>query len=272
MKQKLILSFLLIFFLCDNIIYSRSMRDHSTIRIRRVKIGSAPLALAVLLKTLGARDSVRRMATKIHLRCGSKRLLHKWMRIIMLNKKVISQSTKHPFTLRRFWYIYHKNRIMLIKLFLRTFIKCGRVSGSRKAYNKMVISYASARTERKLKLLKFTQRIKKVFFRKKRISSNKDNKTIYPTYLLKRIVKSRIYTIKCLKYRKICRRHNEQCDNSHKNCKKAINLKRRINRKVKRIFVDYFSNLWAQYISSPSNSRIIYLRRNRNKYDQHGRN
>lgn len=268
MKHNFKLSLMLIsLFYLSTVVSEKTLNPYFI--TRRIRLGIAPLSLAHLLKKLGARDSIMRLATNIHINCGSRTLLRHWIRIVLLNRKVFSRSSKHPFTLRRFWYIHHKHRKGIIRSFLKSFIKCGRVPNAKTAFRKMLVSYAATTREKKYKLLKQIQRLKKVFFRKKRLNRNRHNRSIYPSYLLKKIIRLRRYAIQCLRNRIICRRFERHCARSRVYCNKASQLKRRINPSVRKIFVKYFSSLWYNYISTPSMSRIkIYIvRRYRRKYD-----
>lgn len=236
--------------------------------VRRVRVGVAPLSLAVLLKKLGARGSVSRIAAHIHMKCGSVRLQRLWLKIVFTYRRVISFSSKHPFTMRRFWYIYHRSRKSFVRIFLKSFIKCGRVPGATRAIRKIIISYAATRHERKYKLLKFLQRIKKIFFRKKIIRSREDNNTIYPTHIIKKLVKMKRLMIRCIIKKRMCLRRQHYCDRYRKFCKRAFKIKQQIGPKVKKIFIDYFSSLWYNYIINPSVNRIrVYIvRRYENRW------
>jgi hypothetical protein len=219
-----------------------------------------PLSLAVLLKRLGARGSVMKLGAYIHLKCGRTGIQRKWLRIVSFFKRVIRRSTQHPFNLRRFWYLYHRSRKSLIRHFLRSFIKCGRVPGSRRAIKKIIFSYAATKYERKRKTLKFVQRLKKLFFRKRRVRTRRDNNTIYPFYLVKKLVRMRRYLMRCIFYKRVCRRKNTHCRRSRVYCRRARRLRRKINPTVRKFFVRYFSNLWYNYIRNPSVNRIrIYI-------------
>lgn len=266
MKQLLKLSLMLITLILLSIVISKKPMNKQY--QRKEKLGIAPYSLALLLKKLGAQGSVSSIASDIEYNCGNKRLLRYWIRIVASKKLIFSRSTQHPFILRRFWYIYHKHRILIVRQFLKSFLKCGRVPGSQRAFKRIIISYAATRQEKKLKVLKIIQRLKKAFFTKKKVNKKRDNNTIYPTYLLKKIIKLRSYMIKCLKSRVVCMRFEKNCKKSKSNCKRALIQKRKINPRVHKIFVNYFANLWHDYISNPSISRIrIYIvRKYRRKY------
>lgn len=260
MKQNFILSLMLMTFIFVSTVSLERHSRQSFIFRRKVKLGSAPLSLAHLLKKLGAKGSIMRLAKYIHFKCGSKALLRHWIRIVYMNRRVISRSTQHPFTLRRFRSINHNHRKAIIRLFLRSFIRCGRVPGAKRAFKKIFISYAATRQEKKLKLLKLTQYLKKVFFTKSRLKKQSDNQTIYPTFLLKKIIKLRRYMQMCIMVKRICRISSKNCRSYRTSCKKAYRLKRSVKNPVRKIFVDYFSRLWHNYISSPSQSRIkVYI-------------
>jgi len=258
MKQKLAFFLMIIFLLSP--ITSQHDRYLTVHYVRKIRLGLGPLSLAVLLKRLGARGSIMKLGAHIHLKCGRLGLQRKWLRIVRFYRRVIRRSSQHPFNLRRFWYLYHRSRKSLIRHFLRTFIKCGRVPGSRRAIKKLIFSYAATKYERKGKALKFVQRLKKLFFRRRRIRSHRDNNTIYPLYLVKKLVRMRRYLVRCILYKRICRRKNTHCRRSKVYCRRARHLKRKIDPTVKKFFIRYFSNLWYDYISNPSVNRIrIYI-------------
>ena len=258
MKQKLAFFLMIVFLLTS--ISSQNDRYLTVHFVRKIRLGLGPLSLAVLLKKLGARGSIMKLGAYIHLKCGRLGLQRRWLRIVSLYRRVFRRSSQHPFTIRRFWYLYHRSRKSIIRHFLRSFIKCGRVPGSRRAIKKLIFSYAATKYEKKEKVLKFVQNLKKVFFRKRRIRSNNDNNTIYPTYLVKKLNRMRRYLIRCILYKRICRRRDTHCTRSKIYCRRARHIKRRISHKVRKIFVRFFSNLWHDYIINPSINRIrVYI-------------
>jgi hypothetical protein len=190
------------------------------------------------------------------------------MKIVFLHKRVISLSNRHPFTLRRFWYLFHRHRKQLIGLFLKSFIKCGNAPGARTAIKSLIVAYAATKRARKLKTLRFVQKLKKIYFRKKNLRRNEDNITIYPTYLLKRIMRLKKMLIRCVLLKRTCQRDEIHCRRARRTCHRMIRLKRRINPKVRKIFINYFTDLWYRYIRHPGmrNVRVYIIRRYRRRW------
>ncbi len=258
MKQKLAFLLMIVFLLFS--ITSQHDRYVSLHNVRKIRLGLGPLSLAVLLKRLGARGSVMKLGSYIDSKCGRLGLQRKWIRIVSVYRRVISRSSRHPFNLRRFWYLYHRSRKSVIRHFLRSFIQCGRVPGSRRAIKKLIFSYAATKYERKEKVIKFVQNLKKIFFRRRRITNSRENNTIYPLYLVRKLIRMRRYLVRCLSDKRICKRKGTHCRRSKVYCRRARHLKRKIHPTVRKYFVRYFSNLFYNYISNPSIYRIrVYI-------------
>lgn len=228
---------------------------------RNIGIGS--VTLAMILKKLGANSSVYQLANRIEYQCGSKRLVRSWVRIALRFRKAIKLSTIFPFTLRRFWYIFHKHRVVVILLFLKTFIRCGRVLGAQKALKKILLAYYITKSLNKKTILKVIQRIKRVFLRRRKISNNQDNGSIYPTPLLRKMGILRRLLIKFVKSRRKCAFNEKYCQNTRALYKRVKALRRKINPKMHDIFQRYFSSLFGFFIHNNSKRkyRIIIVRR-----------
>ena len=108
------------------------------------------------------------------------------------------------------------------------------------------------------KLVKFIHTLKKLFYRKKIIRSKKDNITIYPYRLVRKIMKLKRILNYCLKYKASCVNYGKDCYKYRSVCKLAKNYKQTFIQKVRRVFSYYFSTLFA-YTINPS-----HLKKNKN--------
>ena len=241
--------------------------DPRAIVLKKLNLGVASIALANVFTRLGSRSTVINLAIRIQKRCKGNTLLNSWLKIIKINKKWINNSTKHPFNIKRYLYIYDRHRKSVFRQFIKTFIKCGLVRGSRNQIKLLRQAYYSSNKMGRGLLVNLILTLKRIFLRKKIIRSNHDNKTIYPTRLLHKMIILRGKIANCLRYKKFCKNFGNHCAYYRYTCKFTSLYRDRIIYKVRKIFTYYFSQLFSviakssKYIkSNMKRGRKIYKR------------
>jgi len=177
--------------------------------IKSLKLKISSLALAKLFTKLGSKQPYVILAMNIQKRCKNERLLKTWIKILKYYKKDINLMTKKPFSNKKFWYIYHSKRKKILRLFLKSFIKCGYVDGARNVIGKIIKSYASYYNP--FVLVSFIYLLKKVFYRKRTIRNQRQNDTIYPFHVIKKLNRLRKFKNNCKKYKNHCLFYRYNC-------------------------------------------------------------
>lgn len=245
----------------------KKYHEPNVLVIKKMKIEVGAITLANIFKRLGSKSRTINLARRIQKRCKGKRILNDWLRIIKHYKRIINLSAKRPFNLRRFWYVYHKQRVSLFKQFLKSFIKCGKVKGTNKQMRRIYKAYFTVNYIRKRFLISLVKQLKKIFMRNKKIVNKRKklvNDTIYPTNILMKMIRMRKYINSCLKYKHSCKIYGNMCKKYRFVCKFASKFRDSLIYKVRRIFAYYFSVLFSGLLIASKYKKVkLKLRRNK---------
>jgi hypothetical protein len=219
------------------------------LKLKLKKANVASEALANLFIRLGVKENVAKLATRIEYRCPKGKLLNHCLNIIKRHHKMLKNSNKRPYTLTKHYQIYKKQRITLFKSFIKSFLKCGKIRGAKKAITKLFEAYFNAKYLHQQTLVNFMKMMRKIFYRKKVVRNQRDNRTIYKYSLLKKMIYLKKLIKKCNNNKNLCRTMGYKCKFSNKICKYTKKFKESIIYKVRRVFSYYFSINFAQVIN-----------------------
>ena len=259
---KFYILFLILFLMCQSIRIRHNIKTKENTLLKKLNVAS--IALANLFKRLGSTHSIEVLSMRIDLKCSKGILMNKWLRIIKLYSKMIKQSTKYPFYLKRYWNLNRHNRIKMFREFIESFVKCGGNNRASTPLMKLANAYRLIQNVSTFKLVKFVQQLKRIFFRKRFIRNRRDNTTIYKYDLLLKIINFRKNVGKCVHSRKLCVFYAYRCGVFRSVCKNVKNLRDKIIYKIRKTFSFYYSVVFANLINlinSPDFKRNPHIRK-----------
>jgi hypothetical protein len=216
--------------------------------IKHLKLTISSVSLAKLFTKLGSKKPYILLAMRIQKRCKNESLLKTWIRIIKYYRKDIEIMTKKPFSNKKYWYIYHSKRKKILRMFLKSFVKCGYVHGAKNVIGKIIQSYASYYNP--YVLVSFILLLKKIFYRKRTIITQRQNDTIYPFHVIKKLDRLKKFKRYCKKYKNHCLFYRFNCVRKRRYCRYVETVKERVIHEVRKVFSYYFSKVFSFVIKN----------------------